>query len=378
MFGSHLSIAGSMVNALLRAEALRFDTVQVFTKNQRQWKVNPLDPGMVRDWLAHLKRLKWQGRVVSHASYLINLAAPSDALWQQSIDLMTVEIERCAALEIPFIVHHPGAYTSTTPEAGIARIGAAYKELFRRTRGMSVISCLEGTTGSGTNLGGPFEHLAALRQLITEQTGEANRIGFCLDTCHLHAAGHDLSTVVAARATLERFDRICGMEHLHVFHINDSKGALGSKLDRHMHIGEGEVGGKALQPTLETLSASGFAAVINHPRVAKIPKILETPKEDDCPPGAPEPGAPKALDSINLERLRAILTIGGKPGPFPPESTSSVKPAKAQKTVKSAATQVEPKPSVSSAARATVSRKKTTAKATARKGPVRKAGNPPI
>jgi deoxyribonuclease-4 len=337
MFGSHLSIAGSMCNALLRAEALKFDTVQVFTKNQRQWKVSPLDPGMVRDWLAHLKRLKWEGRVVSHASYLINLAAPADTLWNQSIDLMTVEIERCAALEIPFVVHHPGAYTSTTPEAGIARIGAAYKELFRRTKGMNVICCLEGTTGSGTNLGGPFEHLAALRQLIIEQTGEPARVGFCLDTCHLHAAGHDVSTIPAAKATLKRFDEMCGFENLHVFHINDSKGALGSKLDRHMHIGEGEVGGKALKPTLETLSASGFAAIINHARVAKIPKILETPKEDDCPPGPPEPGSPKALDSINLERLRAIF---GKGAPFPPESTGASPKPPAKAAVKSAA----PKP----------------------------------
>jgi deoxyribonuclease IV len=348
-----------MVNALLRAEALGFDTVQVFTKNQRQWKVSPLDPGMVREWLVQVARLKWQGRIVSHASYLINLAAPADDLWRKSIDLMTEEVERCEALEIPFLVHHPGAYTSTTPERGISRIGEAYKELFKRTKGGKTVCCLEGTTGSGTNLGGTFEHLGALRQLIIEQTGEAGRVGFCLDTCHLHAAGYDMSTRDAAEATFKQFDRVCGIEHLRVLHLNDSKGALGSKLDRHMHIGEGEVGGKALRPTAETLGASGFAYVVNAPALRKLPKILETPKEDDCPPGPPAPGSPKPLDVINLERLKAIM---GKGGPFPVESTSP-----AGKTVGKAvkkAVAVEPK---------TAGRQ---AKAAA--GRTRKRGKPPI
>ena len=308
-----------MVNALLRAEALGFDTVQVFTKNQRQWKVSPLDPGVTREWLAQVARLKWQGRIVSHASYLINLAAPADDLWRKSIDLMTEEIQRCEALEIPFLVHHPGAYTSTTPERGIARIGEAYKELFRRTRSGKTVCCLEGTTGSGTNLGGTFEHLGALRQLIIEQTGEAGRVGFCLDTCHLHAAGYDMSTRDAAEATFKQFDQVCGIEHLKVMHLNDSKGALGSKLDRHMHIGEGEVGGKALRPTAETLGASGFGYVVNAPALRKLPKILETPKEEDCPPGPPAAGSPKPLDVINLERLKAIMGTGAA---FPRESTS--------------------------------------------------------
>ncbi len=340
MFGSHLSIAGTMVNALLRAEALGLDTVQVFTKNQRQWKVGPLDQGMQRDWLAHMDRLKWRGRVVSHASYLINLASPDDALWNKSIDLMVVEIERCEALAIPFLVHHPGAYTTTSAEEGIRRIAAAYKELFQRTKGFKTICCLEGTAGSGTNLGGKFEHLASLRQLISEATGEPERVGFCLDTCHLHAAGYDMSTRAAAEATFKLFDQVCGLGYLHVLHLNDSKGALGSKLDRHMHIGEGAVGGGALRPTLETLSASGFAYIVNAPAFRTIPKILETPKEEDCPPGPPEPGSPKPLDVINLERLRAIMGAG----PFPPESTSpAAKPAAAKKKAEPAEPSSPPK-----------------------------------
>ncbi|HYE62467.1 MAG TPA: deoxyribonuclease IV [Phycisphaerales bacterium] len=390
MFGSHLSIAGTMVNALLRAEALRFDTVQVFTKNQRQWKVHPLDPGMQRDWLAHMKRLKWEGRVVSHASYLINLASPGDEIWRKSIDLMTVELERAEVLGIPFVVHHPGAYTSTTLEQGLHRIATAYKELFQRTKGLKTIACLEGTTGSGTNIGGRFEHLAALRQLIIDMTGEPQRVGFCLDTCHLHAAGYDMSTAAAATQSLKLFDQMCGIENLHVMHLNDSKGALGSKLDRHQHIGEGAVGGLALKPTLETLSSSGFPAVINHPRISKLPKILETPKEDECPPGPPEPGSPKQLDSINLERLRAIFTAGGKPGPFPPESTAPAKPT-AKPVKKPAAAPAKPaatappatkptaaKPSAAPAPSSSAARKKITKRTSTKQPPPKRPAKPPI
>ena len=150
MFGSHLSIAGSMLNALDEAVGLKMDTVQVFTKNQKQWRVKPLDEGVVRDWNARLKELGWTDRTVSHASYLINLASPDDELWKKSIDLMCVEIERCEALSIPFLVHHPGAFTTSTRAQGVARIVGAYTKLLARTRGMKTVCCLEGTVGAGT------------------------------------------------------------------------------------------------------------------------------------------------------------------------------------------------------------------------------------
>ena len=312
VFGSHLSIAGSMVNALLEAEGLGMDTVQVFTKNQQQWKVAPLDPGMVREWREHQERLGWQGRTVSHASYLINLASVSDELWRKSVDLMTVEVERCEELGIPFLVHHPGSFTGSTLEHGLGRITDAYGEVFHRTKGFKTISCLEGTVGAGSLIGGKFEHLARLRASIADTTGQPQRIGFCLDTCHMHAAGYDMATRAAADAALADFDQTCGLAHLRVLHLNDSKGALASKLDRHQHIGMGTIGGGLKRPTQAKLAASGFAAVVNHPHCRNIPKILETPKEERSrtkkppPAGAPRKG-PKPLDIINLQRLKALI-----------------------------------------------------------------------
>lgn len=326
LLGSHLSIAGSMVNALREAESLGMSTVQVFTKNQQQWKAKPLDPGMVKEWHSELKRLGWnsggpkradgspQGRVVSHASYLINLASVNDELFAKSIDLMTDEIERCAELGIPFLVHHPGSFVGWTLEQGVDRIAKAYKELFKRTKGAKVTSLLEGTAGSGSHIGGPFEHLRDLRAGIIATTGEPGRIGFCLDTCHLHAAGHDMSTRASAAAALAQFDSLCGLENLWCFHVNDSKGACGSHLDRHLHIGEGFVGarsigeGKNAKPgkfDAKALAESGFAAVMTNERCRQIPLILETPKEE----GKEAAGLPasKRLDTMNLRRLMGIV-----------------------------------------------------------------------
>lgn len=307
MFGSHLSIAGSMVNALHEAEGLGLDTVQVFTKNQQQWKAKPLDPGIVNEWRAEVKRLGWDrpwdtphrpsedgrsvARTVSHASYLINLAAPDDVLWRKSIDLMTDEIERCETLGIPFLVHHPGAYTTSTAPAGIARIAGAYREVFSRTRGFATVSCLEDTVGAGTILGRTIEELAAMRGAIIESTGEPDRVGFCLDTCHLHAGGYDMSTRAGADAVLDEFFRVCGPGTLRVLHVNDSKFGVGSRRDWHAHLGEGTIG-------KQSLKTSGFASVVNRPELRGLPKILETPKGTN-PAGRP-------YDALNLQRLKRL------------------------------------------------------------------------
>lgn len=330
MFGSHLSIAGSMVNALHEAEKLGMDTVQVFTKNQQQWKAKPLDEGMVRDWRAEVARLGWNsggpgdakgggGRTVSHASYLINLASPSDELWRKSVDLMRDEIERCEQLGIPFLVHHPGSFTTSCLDDGCKRIAAAYAELIRSTAGYATVSCLENTVGSGRNLGGPFEELARLRAMIIERTGRPERIGFCLDTCHMHAAGYDLSTQARAKEALDRFDDIAGLAHVKALHLNDSKGAAGSHLDRHMHIGEGTIGGGT---TPRKLRASGFAEVVARPDLAGRPLILETPKG--------ETGSGTPFDTINLKRLRALVQ---SPVQVPPEP----RPARQRRKVRSPA-----------------------------------------
>lgn len=319
MFGSHLSIAGSMVHALREGERLGLDCVQVFTKNQQQWKVPPLDPGVVREWKATVAELGWdrggpddRGGITSHASYLINMASPAEELWTKSIDLMTEEIERCEALGIPYLVQHPGAAVGSTPEAGISRIAAACAEMFRRTRGYRTVLCFEGTAGAGTHLGGTFEQLAALRAESIQAGCEPSRLGFCLDTCHLHAAGYDLSTRALADAAIDRFDGLCGLAHLKALHLNDSKGKVGSHLDRHDHIGHGWVGGGATAHagtgtfSAAKLRASGFAAVIGRAEFATIPKIMETPK-GDTPDG-------KNWDSVNLSRLKSLL-VGGAEKP---------------------------------------------------------------
>lgn len=272
-----------MLNALEEGQGLGLDTVQVFTKNQQQWKAKPLDETVVRDWKRRVAELGWQGRTVSHASYLINLASPDDVLWSKSIDLMEDEIRRCAALEIPYLVHHPGAYTTSTREQGLKRIAAAYGELFTRTRGVRVVSCLENTVGSGSNLGREFGELASLRDLIIERTGTPERLGVCFDTCHAHAGGYDLSSRAKADAALEAFDRACGLEWIRVIHCNDSKGAMGSRRDLHEHIGSGTIG------------LEGFGAVVNHPAFGNVPKIMETPKGEDAE-GIPH-------DAHNLGRL---------------------------------------------------------------------------
>jgi deoxyribonuclease-4 len=295
-----------MVSALDEGERLGLDTVQFFTKNQQQWQAKPLDSAMVRDWRARLKQLSWADRTVSHASYLINLAAPADELWNKSIALMQIEIERCEELGIPFLVHHPGAYTTSSLDDGLKRIALAYKQLFATTRGYKTISCLEGTAGAGSTIGGDFDHLARLRALIIEATGEPSRIGFCLDSCHLHAAGYDMSTLASATRVLDDFDARCGVANLKVWHLNDSKGKLGSHLDRHAHVGEGEVGRGV---DAATLADSGFAAIVNHPAFAGVPKILETPKEEPAKGDRPA----VAWDQINVARLRSLMRGTAEP-----------------------------------------------------------------
>lgn len=296
MFGSHLSIADGLADAARRAHALTMDTVQVFTKNQRQWRVKPLDPVAAAEWRDTIDELGWRGRTVAHASYLINLASPDDELWRKSIDLMTEETERCEALGIPFLVHHPGAFTASDPRTGLKRIALAYKSLCKRTAGYAATLCLEDTVGSGSNLGRTFEELAELRALILDATGAPHRVGYCFDTCHAHAGGYDMARRESGQAVLDEFDRLCGLDNLHVVHLNDSIGELASRRDRHAHIGEGSIGRGT---TARTLRDSGFAAVVNHPRLKNVPMILETPKEDT--------GAGTPMDAINLRRLRRLL-----------------------------------------------------------------------
>jgi len=316
VFGSHLSIAGAMANALREADSLGLDTVQVFTKNQRQWKVPALKDEDREEWLAETARLGWQARPVAHDAYLINLASPDDSkggLWEKSVALMREELLRCEALSIPLLVSHPGAHMikdgATAPEEcierGLRRIARAYAQLFRETRGHRAMVCLENTAGGGTTLGRTFEELARCRELILGEAGAdaEGRVGFCVDTCHALAAGYDIAGhekgdgtgtkrtreegEALGDAMLEEFDRVCGLSHLRVLHLNDSIGARGSRRDRHAHIGKGLV------------ALGAFAAIVNRPELAGVPKILETPKENDAR------GIP--MDRVNLKRLKGLV-----------------------------------------------------------------------
>lgn len=302
MIGSHLSIAGSMVNALKEAEALGFDSVQVFTKNQQQWSAPALKREAIEAWLGELGRLGWRtqngaaARIVSHASYLANLASPDEALRIRSAGLIRDELARCELLEIPLLVMHPGAWTTSSLEEGIARIAAAVAGLLNEppVAGSKVrpVLCLENVAGQGSTVGRRFEELAELRRLIVKTGGRgiSGRVGFCIDTCHMHAAGYDLSTLAKAEAAIVELDRVCGLENVRCLHVNDSKAECGSRVDRHAHIGAGTIG---LGP---------FAAFMNHAGLRGRPMIMETPKGDD--------DAGRPWDLVNAERLRSLMAGG--------------------------------------------------------------------
>ena len=301
MLGSHLSIAGGMVNALDEADRLGMDCVQVFTKNQRRWTAPPLDDATREAWLERLDAMGWADpadlRTVSHNSYLINLASPKPETREKSMALQRDEMDRCEALKIPLLVAHPGAHLGTPrPRGDVNRLGEPPTEdeqggsngssrpstSCMRPPRLRVRTCLETTVGSGTNLGYDFQHLATIRAGVADP----DRVGFCLDTCHVTAAGYDLSSEDAAEDVLKQFDAVCGLDNLLALHLNDSQGALGSRLDRHDHIGDGCCG------------ESCFRAVLGHPALRSRPMILETAKEQG-PDG-------RSWDEINLERLGAL------------------------------------------------------------------------
>jgi deoxyribonuclease-4 len=237
--------------------------------------------------------------VISHNSYLINMASPDRTLWRRSVALQREEIERCEALHIPCCVSHPGAHMGSAPprgqaheldlaprrdeQRGLERIVRALDRVHRDLPGFRTITCLETTVGSGTNLGYDFRHLAFVRDGVREP----ERVGFCFDTCHVTAAGYDMSTDDRARAVMRRWRSACGDRTLEVVHVNDSVGALGSRRDRHAHIADGACG------------RACFRLIVNHPLTRGVPKVLETPK------GTTERGS--EWDTINIRRLKRLI-----------------------------------------------------------------------
>lgn len=285
MYGSHLSISKGLDAAVTRATELDFATVQVFTKNQQQWKVNPLLPTVVDAWSAACKTAKFR-HTVAHDSYLINLASPDEALRAKSVALFKEEVRRCDQLCIPFLVTHPGAHMGTRDDvndeaAGLGRIVESLDEVLDELPDGATTVCLESTAGQGTSLGHRLEHLA----MILERARHPKRLGVCFDTAHLFAAGYDFRGDAYERF-MRDVERQLGKGRVKVWHLNDSKKALGSRVDRHDHIGRGTIG------------LEGFRPIVQDKRWRKTPKILETAKEDH------DDGRP--WDAVNLETLRSL------------------------------------------------------------------------
>ncbi len=276
--GAHMSISGGLHKAIDRAVAVGCGALQIFTRSSNQWKGKP-----VSEADAELFRRSFAAsglhEVVSHDIYLINLAAPPGETRDKSLAAFADEMATCARLGIGKIVMHPGSHTTDTPEAGLKRVIEAFDHLLAAVPQYPGLILLETTAGQGTNLGRHFEEL----RTIIDGSRFPDRFGVCFDTCHTFAAGYDTSTPQGYAAVMAEFDRVLGLERLQCFHLNDSKKGLGSRVDRHDHIGQGMLG---LEP---------FRLILNDPRFATVPKILETPKGDN-----------DEMDQTNLALLRGL------------------------------------------------------------------------
>lgn len=298
LLGAHMSIAGGFVKGADAAIEHGMQTVQIFTSSPQMWIVSA-DAAAPGDWRAKPLRSEEVEAFASavtngglripcaHSSYLINLASGNAELWGRSVAAFTVELERASALGLAGVVIHPGSAVDLGEDEAIRRIAQALDECLMRTSRWPIEIWLETTAGQGTSIGHRFEQIGRILSLLKD----SSRVGVCVDTCHIFAAGYPLATADEYGATFEAFDAAIGVGRIRAFHLNDSKKDLGSRVDRHEHIGEGKLG---LEP---------FRNVLNDPRFATLPMYLETPKgERDG----------RTLDAINLETLRSLLR---KPGP---------------------------------------------------------------
>ncbi|MFZ5762409.1 MAG: deoxyribonuclease IV [Thermodesulfobacteriota bacterium] len=279
LLGAHMSVAGGLHLAFAHLRTVEGEALQIFTRNQRQWRAAPVGAAEAKAF-----RAAWQaaGRppVAAHDSYLINLASPKPEVAAKSLQALTDELERCAALGIPFLIMHPGAHLGAGTEQGLALVAANLDAALATAKDAdAVMVLLENTAGQGTTLGARFDELAG----IIAASRHPARLGVCFDTCHAFAAGYDLRTPAAYRATFAEFDQAIGLERLRFFHLNDAIKGLGSRIDRHTHIGQGQIG------------SAGFRLLLTDHRFARHPMVLETPKGDDL-----------AEDIENLRLLRRL------------------------------------------------------------------------
>ena len=278
-----MSIAGGYYKAVEIAHRCGCDCVQLFTKNNNQWRAKPISADDVDQFRGKLAELKI-GHPIAHDSYLINLASPDETLWRRSIASFADELRRADQLGIPYVVTHPGASTTTDADTGLRRVVQALDQVHAETRGIAARRLLETTAGQGSTLGWKFEQLAT----ILGGVKDPDRLGVCVDTCHIFAAGYPLGTKKEYKATIDALDKTVGIKSVKAFHLNDSKRELGSRVDRHAHIGEGHLG---LEP---------FRLLLGDRRFRHVPMYLETPKGQ-------VDGV--ELDFINLERLRKLIKV---------------------------------------------------------------------
>lgn len=282
LLGAHQSIAGGYYKAVEIARNTSCNVVQLFTKNNNQWRAKELTDDDVARFQAALVELGVT-HPLAHNSYLINLGSPDKELWIKSIDAMVVEVQRASRLGIPYVVAHPGAFTTSSEEVGLKRIATGLDEVHRQTPEATAQMLLETTAGQGSCLGCDFRHLAE----ILDKVEAPDRLGICFDTCHVFAAGYPLGTEKQYRATMRQFDQLIGYKRIKAFHLNDSLKPLGSRVDRHAAIGQGAMG---LEP---------FRLLLADRRFRKVPKYLETPK------GKNDEG--EDLDMMNLRTLRGLM-----------------------------------------------------------------------
>lgn len=279
LLGAHMSTAGGLHTAFERADRIGCNTIQIFTKNSNQWKDPELLPEVVdRYWKAwNASRVKL---VLSHSSYLINLCSVKTTLLDRSRKAFINEINRCGRLGINLLVFHPGAHTTMDRREALVRVAESLNVAHEATVNSQVITLIETTAGQGSTVGRYFEEIAEIISRVINK----RRIGVCFDTCHVFAAGYDIRSSSGYESVIEKFDSVIGLKKLMAIHLNDSRKGLGSAVDRHEHIGKGKIGIRA------------FKLIMNDSRLAKIPKVLETPKGKDG----------YEMDIINLSILRSI------------------------------------------------------------------------
>jgi len=284
-FGAHESIGGGVFNAIERGQKATCDTIQMFNKSNSQWRAKKLTTEEV-DKFFEMIESTGVTVAVSHTSYLINIASPDKALNEKSYAALKEEMERCQLLKIPTLVFHPGSHVGSGEELGMDTIARNVTKLFKELGPDNTVTLLlETTAGQGSNLGYTFEQIA----YMIDKVENNKMLGVCMDTCHVFAAGYELSDAKGYKETIKKFDDIVGLDRLKIIHMNDSKKEFGSKRDRHEHIGKGFIG------------LDGFRNIVNDPKLKHIPMILETPKGDDL-----------AEDIENLKVLRGLVKKPGK------------------------------------------------------------------